>query len=142
MRKITVNDPMLVKVGDKAYFKGCDFGFTVSRTDNEDRYAPFTVVTPFSEYVCWALSSRFDHATREVEEPEWPDPHDLRLRIYLGADGKRYIYNPTEKKNVFCQWLAEGSLSFRSRNAMESYYRDALPLTELKLVPVKDDDGE
>jgi hypothetical protein len=98
MRKITVNDPMLVKVGDKAYFKGCDFGFTVSRTDNEDRYAPFTVVTPFSEYVCWALSSRFDHATREVEEPEWPDPHDLRLRIYLGADGKRYIYNPTEKK--------------------------------------------
>jgi hypothetical protein len=67
MRKIAVNDPMLVKVGDKAYFKDCDFGFTVSRTDNEDRYAPFTVVIPFSESVRWALSSQFDHATRDVE---------------------------------------------------------------------------
>jgi hypothetical protein len=141
MRKITVNDPMLVKVGDKAYFKGCDFGFTVSRTDNEDRYAPFTVVIPFSESVCWALSSQFDHATREVEEPEWPDPHDLYLHIYLGADGTRYIYNPVDKGDAL-PWLIEGYSEWYSRKEMEAHYRDALPLTELKLVPVKDDDGE
>lgn len=143
MKKIiTITDPMLVDTGDKVYVKDCDFGFTVVDVDRSDKYRTLQVNNPLSGTGYCALTKLFDHATREVEEPEWPDPHDLRLRIYLGADGKRYIYNPTEKKNVFSQWLAEGSLSFHSRNAMESYYYDALPLTELKLVPVKDDDGE
>jgi hypothetical protein len=64
---ITITDPMQVRIGDKAYFKDCDFGFTVSLVDKDDKIKPFTVVIPFSESVCWALSSQFDHATREVE---------------------------------------------------------------------------
>ena len=137
-KKITITDPMQVKAGDKAYFKDCDFGFTVSRTDNEDRYAPFTVVTPFSEYVCWALSSRFDHATREVEEQEWPDPHDLRFHVYLGADGRRYIYSPADETDTE-PWLIESYFAYRSRREMEADHRDALPLTELKLVPKEEE---
>ena len=38
MRKITITititDPMKVRTGDKAFFRGCDFGFTVSRVDH------------------------------------------------------------------------------------------------------------
>ena len=143
MRKtITITDPMQVKAGDKAYFKDCDFGFTVTGLDADDEHRPIAVSNPLSGDSYWACSSRFDHATREVEEPEWPAPRDFRLHVYLGADGKRYIYNPSEKKNDFLPWLEEGSFSFHSRNAMEYYCRDALPLTEVKLVPVNDDDDE
>jgi hypothetical protein len=141
MYTITITDPMQVRIGDKAYFKDCDFGFAVSLVDNDDTIKPFTVVIPFSESVCWALSSQFDHATREVEEPEWPDPHDTRLRIYLGADGKRYIYNPIDEADTR-PWVAEGYSKYHSCESMEAYYHDALPLTELKLVPAKDDDNE
>lgn len=96
MKKIiTITNPMLVKAGDKVYFKDCNFGFTVSLVDNDDTIKPFMVVIPFSESGCWALSSQFDHATREIEELELPNPHDIKLNVYLGADGRRYIYNPT-----------------------------------------------
>ena len=142
MRKtITITDPMQVKVGDKAYFKDCDFGFTVFRTDNADHVLPFAVMPPFYDAYCWARSSYFDHATREVDEPEWPDPHDLDLHIYFGSDGKRYIYNPTDKGDAL-PWFVEGGFEPYARDEMEADYRDALPLTELKLVPVKDDDDE
>lgn len=138
MYTITITDPMQVKVGDKAYFKGCDFGFTVTTTDKEDRYAPFTVVAPFGDVNYWARSLYFDHATREVEEPEWPDPHDLRLHVYLGADGKRYIYNPVGEADP-SPWVIEGHFACRSRESMEYYHRNALPLTELKLVPKEEE---
>lgn len=134
IRITTITDSMQVKVGDKAYFKGCDFGFTVTTTDKEDRYAPFTVVAPFDGVNYWAWSSFFDHATREVEEPEWPDPDDLRLHVYLGSYGRRYIYNPMNEDDTN-QWVAEGHCTYHSRKEMEDYYHDALPLVELKLVP-------
>lgn len=31
--KLTITDPMQMKAGDKAYFRGCDFGFTVLKVD-------------------------------------------------------------------------------------------------------------
>lgn len=142
MKKIiTITGPMLVKAGDKAYFKDCDFGFTVRCTDNEDTDMPFNVAVPFSHVCYWVHSSRFDHATREVEEPEWPDPHDIKLHIYLGADGKRYIYNPCSEEDTE-PWSVEGYLAYYSRETMGAYHPDALPLVELKLVPVKDDCNE
>ena len=142
MRKtITITDPMQVKVGDKAYFKNCDFGFAVREVDEKDKSMPFAVTAPFCYGAHWVRSSRFDHATREVEKPEWPDPQDVKLHVYLGADGKRYIYNPTDKGDAV-QWSFEGGFGFYSRDEMEAYHRDALPLTEVKFVPVKDDDDE
>ena len=134
-KTITITDPMQVKVRDKAYFKGCDFGFDVIDVDTDDEDSTIAVYNPLSDSSYWASSSLFDHATREVEVPGWPDPRDFKLHVYLGADGKRYIYNPTKKKNDFLPWLEEGSFSFYSRNAMESYCHDALPLTELELIP-------
>jgi hypothetical protein len=139
MKKIVaIADPMQVRIGDKAYFKDCDFGFTVSLVDKDDTIKPFTVVIPFSESVCWALSSQFDHATREVEEPEWPDPHDLdlELHIYLGADGNRYIYNPLDFDDPE-PWTSDNSTGFYNRQRMAHMFPEALPLTELKLAPVK-----
>ena len=142
MRKtITITDPMQVKAGDKAYFKDCDFGFTVLNVDNDDAIQPFKVMDPMTGFGNWPRLLRFDHATREVEEPEWPDPHDLDLHIYFGADGKRYIYNPDDKGDDL-PWFVEGGFEPYARDEMEVYHRDALPLTELNLVPVKDDDDE
>ena len=91
MRKIiTITDPRQAKVGDKAYFKDCDFGFTVSGVDADDEYNPIAVYNPLSGSKYWTSLSQFDHATREAEEPEWPDPHDAKLHINLGADGVQY----------------------------------------------------
>jgi hypothetical protein len=135
MRKtITITNPMQVEAGDKAYFKDCNFGFTVSLVDDDDTIKPFRVVIPFSESGCWVQSSHFDHATREVKEPEWPDPHDAKLHIYLGADGVQYIYCPIDERDP-SPWVIEGHPSCDSRENMEDDHRDALPLTELKLVP-------
>ena len=138
---ITIADPMQVKVGDKAYFKDCDFGFDVINVDTVDEDFPIAVSNPLSGFSYWAFLSRFDHAIREVKEPEWPDPHDLDLHIYFGSDGKRYIYNPTDKSDAL-PWFVEGGFGCYARDGMEAYHRDALPLTEVKLVPVKDDDNE
>ena len=142
MRKtITITDPMQVKVGDQAYFKDCDFGFTVTIVDADDKYSPFSVYNPLSGDYYWIILPRFDHATREVEELEWPDPDDLDLHIYFGADGKLYIYNPTDKDDDL-PWFVKGCFGCYARDEMEADYRDALPLTEVKLVPIKDDDNE
>ena len=138
---ITITDPMQVRIGDKAYFKDCDFGFTVTRVDANDKYSPFSVYSPLSGDYYWILLSRFDHATRDVAEPEWPDPGDIKLHDYLGADGRRYIYNPVDKDDSM-PWLIEGYSARHAREEIGAHHRDALPLTELKLVPVKDDDEQ
>ena len=139
MRKtITITDPMQVEIGDKAYFKDCDFGFDVIDVNRSDTYLPFEVMTPLSDSGCWVQSPRFDYAIRVVKDSEWPDPHDIKLHVYLGADGRRYIYNPCSKDDIE-PWTFERNFSYFSRENMEEFYPDALPLTELKLVPVKDD---
>jgi hypothetical protein len=135
-KTITITDPRQVKAGDKAYFKDCDFGFTVSGTSASDADQPIAVCNPLSGLSYWASLSQFDHATREVEEPEWPEPHDIKLHIYLGADGRRYIYNPISEYDS-SPWACEGNYVCHSSENMESYCRDALPLTELELVPKK-----
>ena len=142
MRKtITITDPRQVKAGDEAYFKDCDFGFCVVGMDTEDKGRPIAVSNPLSGASYWACSSRFDHATREVEEPEWPAPSDSEMHIYLGADGRRYIYNPIDDDGAM-PWFIENHCVYHSREHMEAYHRDALPLTEVRLVPAKDDDDE
>ena len=139
-KTITITDPMKVKIGDKAYFKDCDFGFDVIDVDADDEDSAIEVYNPLSGFNYWSSPSRFDHATREVRGPEWPDPHDAKLHVYLGADGVRYIYNPIDKYDP-APWF-ERHFAYYSRKTMGAYHRDALPLTELMLVPVKDDDNE
>jgi hypothetical protein len=134
-KTITITDPMQVKVGDKAYCKDCDFGFAVTDMDTDDEHSPVAVYNPLTGISSWISLSRFDHATREVEEPEWPDTQDFKLHVYLGADGKRYVYNPIADTDI-SPWVAEGYFAWHSREGMETYYPDALPLTELKLVPI------
>lgn len=143
MKKIiTITDPMQVKIGDKAYFKGYCYGFTVLGTDRSNPDAPLKVNDLLVGCTCWPHSHRFDHATRVVEEPDWPDPQGTRLHVYLGADGRRYIYYYPTTEIGMAPWVAEGTSLFLSRKSMKADYRNALPLTELKLVPAKDDDGE
>ena len=135
-KTITITDPMQVKIGDKAYFKDCDFGFTVTVVDIDDKEVPIAVYNPLTGRNFWIFLSQFDHATREIEEPEWPDPHEAKLHVYLGSDGVRYIYNPVDKYDND-PWLVENHFICRTRETMEADYRDALPLTELELVPKK-----
>lgn len=135
-KTITITDPRQVKIGDKAYFKDCDFGFTVTEAHAYDADNPIAVCNPLSGLSYWASLSQFDHATREVEEPEWPDPHEAKLRVYLGSDGVRYIYNPIDEYDED-PWLVENRFICHTRETMGAYHRDALPLTELELVPKK-----
>ena len=47
MRKtITITDQTQVEVGDKAYFKDCDFGFTVLKVNRIDANYPIKVRDP------------------------------------------------------------------------------------------------
>ena len=83
-------------------------------------------------------TDKFDHATREVKKLKWPDPHDFSSHIYIGSDGKQYIYDPCFKQDSCFKdpepWYVEiyGTYRCYSRKDMEAKYRDALPLTELK----------
>ena len=142
MRKtITITDPMQVEPDDKAFFKDCDFGFTVFKVNRGDTVRPFMIYNPLIGDKFWALSSRFDHATREVEGPEWPKPSDRELHIYLGSDGEKYLYMP--EYDCDCEpWRRLPSHPWRDADGMTSSYPAALPLKELKLVPAKDDDNE
>ena len=133
MKTITITDPMQVKPGDKAYFKDCDLGFTVLKVDELDTDLPFTVMTPLGDGGYWVQSSHFDHAERTIDESEWPDPNDLRLHVYLGADDMKYIYNPCIVPDP-APWIAEGSFASRDRQQMTSMFPEALPLTELELI--------
>lgn len=139
---ITITDITKVRVGDEAYLKNCYFGFTVGIVDTEHKNSPFAVYNPLSEDYCWVPLSRFDHATREVEEHEWPHPEDLELRIYIGADGKQYLYAP-EYEDDHLPWKQLPYYrvpEWRDAEEMAEYYPEALPLKELKLVP-KDDES-
>lgn len=141
MRKtIIITDITKVRKGDRAWFKGCDCGFDVIDTGMETTN-PLAVINPLSGYKSWGHPSQFEYAVREVEEPEWPDPQDFKLHVYLGADGMRYIYNPCSKQDPQ-PWAVENSIQFSDRQRMALIFPEALPLTELKLVPVKDDDNE
>lgn len=134
--KKTITDPMQVEPGDKAYFKDCDFGFTVTAVDMDDKEVPIAVYNPLTGLNFWIFLSQFDHAAREVEGPEWPNPHEAKLRVYLGSDGVRYIYNPVDEHDRD-PWLVENHFICHTRETMGSYHSDALPLTELELVPKK-----
>ena len=140
-KTITITDITKVRVGDKAYFKNCDFGFTVRLVDTEDKDSPFAVYNPLSGDYYWVLLSRFDHATREVEEHEWPHPEDLDLHVYLGADGKQYIYAPSYEGDQTpwkrLPYYIDGD--WHDAEEMTEYYQEALPLKELKLVPKEEE---
>ena len=133
-KTITITDPMQVRVGDKAYFKGCDFGFTVVKTDNEDQDMPFMISTPFCYTYFWVRSSYFDHATREVEEPEWPeDPKDDEAHWYKDSDGETIGYEHGY------WYMSPFTDDGKSREDAMKWYSDSLPLTEMKLVPKEEE---
>ncbi len=140
---ITITDPMKVKAGDKAYFKNCDFGFTVTGVDPDDKDCPIAVYNPLSGEYYWILLSRFDHATREVDEPEWPHPEDLKLHVYIGADGANYLYMPEDESDKL-PWRRfpspqDYALLWMSEDNLATYYTNALPLTEVNLAPKEEE---
>ena len=139
-KTITITDITKVRVRDKAYFKNCDFGFTVTDIDENDAIYTLQVDNPTCKGSTWSSSLLFDHATREVEvkEPEWPEPEDLDLHIYLGSDGVKYCYMPISESDIL-PWSilssSDHSLRWWSAHDLASDRPEALPLTELKLVP-------
>jgi len=71
---------------------------------------------------------------RKVDEAEWPDPHDLSLHIYLGSDGKRYLYSPYSEEDPV-PWFVECSDNFLDQRRIALKFPEALPLIELELIP-------
>lgn len=137
---ITITDITKVRAGDKAYFQNCDFGFTVIEIDENDAIHTLQVDNPTCKGSTWSSSLLFDHATREVEakEQEWPDPEDIDLHIYLGSDGVKYVYMPLSKSDILPWSILSGSnhsLRWWATCDMASAFPEALPLTELNLVP-------
>lgn len=139
-KTITITDITKVRVGDKAYFKNCDFVFTVIDIDENDAIYTLQFYNPTYEGSTWSSSLLFDHATREVEtkEPEWPEPEDLDMHFYLGSDGVKYCYMPISESDIL-PWSilssSDHSLCWWSASDLASAHPEALPLTELKLVP-------
>ena len=143
MRKtIIITDPMQVKIGDKAYFNHCDFGFAVTGVDADDERSPIAVSNPLSGCNYWVDLSQFSHATREVEEPEWPHPNDNEMHVYLGADGGKYLYMPSSDVDMI-PWirlpLYDHHNTWSEAEEMASDFPEALPLTELKIVTKEDE---
>ena len=142
--KIIITNLTQVRVGDKAYFKNCDFCFTVTDIDENDAIYTLKVDNPTYEGSTWSSSLLFDHATREVEvkEPEWPEPEDLDMHIYLGSDGVKYCYMPISESDIL-PWSilssSDHSLRWWSARDLASARHEALPLTELKLVPKEEE---
>ena len=132
-KTITITDLTQVRAGDQAYFRNCDFGFTVIDIIEGDAFFTLRVNTPISKDGNWADSALFDHATREVNELEWTKPEDLRLHIYLGSDGKKYLYNPCSEIDTE-PWSVENSFAFQSTEKIYRNHMDALPLQELELI--------
>ena len=141
---ITITDITKVRAGDKAYFQNCDFGFTVIDIDENDAIYTLQVDNPTYEGSTWSSSLLFDHATREVKakELEWPEPEDLDLHIYLGSDGVKYCYMPISESDIL-PWSilssSDHSLRWWSAHDLASDRPEALPLTELKLVPKEEE---
>lgn len=137
IKTITITDPRQVRIGDKAYFKHCDFGFNVIRI----RYmksTPFAVINPLDGYEQWAESRQFKYATREVDEPEWPDPQDNDMHVYQGADGAKYLYMPTYDCDP-APWHQLPNGGLLAAKVITECYPSALPLTELKFVPTNEE---
>ena len=129
---IIINNLEDLQPGDMLFVKGRRDGFRVAYV------RPVNVDNPFGHGFAYVNTDKFDHAERTTEEPEWPDPHDIKLHDYLGADGKRYIYNPVDKGDSM-PWLIEGYSARHAHAEMEAHHRDALPLTELRLVPKEEE---
>lgn len=127
---ITITDITKVQAGDKAYFQNCDFGFTVIDIDENDAIYTLKVDNPTYEGSTWSSSLLFDHATREVEEPEWPeDPKDKEVHWYKDSTGETIGY---ERQYWYMRPFTDDGVI--RENAIK-WYSDSLPLTEMKLVP-------
>lgn len=68
------------------------------------------------------------------EALEWPNPHDLILHIYLGANGVLYLYNPCSERDAV-PWAVACSDDFFNRRRIAIKFPEALPLIELELIP-------
>jgi len=141
---ITITDPAQVRVGDKAYFKNCDFGFTVIDVDRSSDTLILKVPDPLFGADTWVHSSLFDHATREVEVKEHglPCPKDGRVHIYRDADDRLFVSQPSlDDKSArvwaFLGWLGrdEFNVGFPGWTTPEIISISIeFPLTEVEIV--------
>mgnify|MGYP006991882136 CR=1 FL=1 len=146
---IRIDDIKDVKVGDTAYFKGDPVGYKVLKISvgppdgmllaislDVDELAPvikYVLEDVLIKLTAWVRDSLFDHAERTFE---WPQPSDFELHVYLGADGKKYLYLPTYEYDVtpWHQLPYWGSKGWHDAEDIAMCYPTALPLKELKFV--------
>ena len=142
MRKtIGIDNLRDVHVGDMLFVKGRSDGFRVAGVFTDSLPFPFAVDIPFGYGFAYVNIDEFDHAERTVEEPEWPQPSDLELHVYLGADGNRYLYMPAYEGDTSPWRLLTypGNAGWAGAEDMTKCHPAALPLRELKLVPKEEE---
>ena len=134
-KTIRIDNLRDVQIGDMLFVEGRSDGFRVACTQ------PIGVDSPFGYGIAYISKNKFDHAERTIEEPEWPQPSDRELHIYLGADGKKYLYMPSYERDVvpWHQLPYYRINSWHDAEGMTECYPTALPLKELKFVPEEEE---
>lgn len=133
-KTIRIDDIKEVQVCDMLFVKGCSDGFRVAGVLANSLLFPVAVDNPFADSTSYVSSDRFDHAERTVEEPEWPeDPKDDEVHWYKDSDGGIIGY---EKEYWYMTPFTDDGMS---REDAMKWYKDSLPLTEMKLVPKEEE---
>lgn len=131
-----------IEAGDLVYFRDDPHGYQLIDADFEDCLrvsldgsdAPSWLRGTFPDGVI-VRASFFDHAERPT--PSWPEPEGSQLRMYLGSDGKRYIYVPIDDRDE-APWLyvvdknyTWSTCAWSSAEDLARKHPEALPLREL-----------
>ena len=123
-----------VQEGDTLFVKGRSDGFRVASVRKDFLTFLVAVDNPFGIGTAYVIPDRFDHAARTVEEYEWPeDPKDDEVHWYKDSTGEIIGY---EKGYWYMSPFTDDG---ESREAAMKWYKDSLPLTELKLVPKEEE---
>ena len=140
-KTLVVNNLEDLLEGDIIFITGRREGFRVASTQTGPVSIPIVVDNPFDDGIDYVRENRSDHAERTIDEPEWPHPEDPDLHIYLGADGKQYLYAPSYEDDQI-PWKRLPYYidnDWHDAEEMVKYYPEALPLKELKLVPKEEE---
>ncbi len=141
-KTIIINNLEDVLEGDILFVAGRSDGFRVACTRTDSPSCPIVVDNPFDDGIAYVRENRFDHAERTIDEHEWPHPEDLKLHVYIGADGANYLYMPENELDEF-PWIRFPSpqdlVLWMSGDDLATYCTNALPLTEVNLVPKEEE---
>lgn len=125
-----------IKVGDRVYFRNDPNAYKLMNLDRKNYLCVSLRLGGGPAWLCEELpdymlidNSFFDHAERP--KPSWPEPEGTIPRMYLGADGNRYIYTPCGVVGI-ASWtyINDGYYAWSDAATLAKKRPEALPLRE------------